>query len=897
MKESLCARRDTTIKKRHLIGLLPLFSKRHQDTSVSSCSDTITSISSSSTICNDSSQIPIIRAKRPIAIPDYARLGKLFLKFQSKPKQRRDLLKEHVAHWFRKSPNDIYFPQLQTTVSFWGLKDAAKEEKKLEFGRFTLLKWWRSLLNNIAIASQDDKCLNEFLEFDFAGPFQYTEWLQFQEHSLVKEYRRLLVASLRLAIEKLNQKAIYSNIISFSAKVLAICYFKIPGVANSLLRALDAPLKMMHSVYTEMTEHCQQRQQYQQQQRMLQSDIQYVFPSFLHSIMTSDKKAYQHCLVNDMDYSKQPLKKSGNWIRRWTSDDSELFFSFYRHYHATLKIYMAARYPNLSQLRLYQRNLLLCVSPGYLCLASYFASKLHLLTQREICSVTNGGVGANNSKNNFFTASTLSPTNSIQLINEPTTGHGKPAFISSVIGKPKPLMMATRRYTECMTWNTIAADPDGLYHDMVNVWLRAVIKRTVLTNPEQVFCLFDILEQTVLELQKFPVKLAYFPIDRPFILQTLNIVLSQCDHTITLLRSLSFIYAHFRFLTVHAALLDTLCNDILMNTFIMERLFLHWGKNVRIFFLRCLVWRVSRVWRTEDVLWSTEVVNETHENRHSRFCNGHQCWLRWSSTCSQTEGLSGEMQAYQQCALETHIKLETLMASFHKHYFSMQRQQSNGHSYAENSIATTTTEQPTNNLSSTLAFLPPCDADQYIQAESCKSSADSEAPFLKSTTLKRKHSVMLKLFNHHHSLVHRLGKEKNTFLQKYNQQDEGLCTVNTTSEEAERIVVREIYAIANRYNIYSLHYSLPLQTATHKSSTEHTRKDISESPFISSIVHCWKYDPTKQVYARKVVDELKEVVNEYQVWLQKAPATLADVALMAPKLFLEWPKNWTFSAA
>lgn len=254
---------------------------------------------------------------------------------------------------------------------------------------------------------------------------------------------------------------------------------------------------MMHSVYTEMTEHCQQRQQYQQQQRMLQSDIQYVFPSFLHSIMTSDKKAYQHCLVNDMDYSKQPLKKSGNWIRRWTSDDSELFFSFYRHYHATLKIYMAARYPNLSQLRLYQRNLLLCVSPGYLCLASYFASKLHLLTQREICSVTNGGVGANNSKNNFFTASTLSPTNSIQLINEPTTGHGKPAFISSVIGKPKPLMMATRRYTECMTWNTIAADPDGLYHDMVNVWLRAVIKRTVLTNPEQVFCMWSWLESGV----------------------------------------------------------------------------------------------------------------------------------------------------------------------------------------------------------------------------------------------------------------------------------------------------------------------------------------------------------------------------------------------------------------
>lgn len=326
---------------------------------------------------------------------------------------------------------------------------------------------------------------------DFLGPSQYTAWLQYQEHALVRDYRRLLVASLRLAIEKLNQKAIYSNMIAFSAKTLAICYFKIPGVAVSLLRALDSPLKMIHSVHKEMTAHCQQQHR-QQQQHMFESDIQYVFPLFLHATMTSDKKAYQHCLLDDsMEDRELPLKRSGNWIRRWTSDDSELFFLFYRYYHTVLKTYMTARYPNLSQLRLYQRNLLLSVSPGYLCLASYFASKLHLLTQREICSVTNGGVGtSNNSKSNSFTASTLSPTDNIQLINEPAaTEHGNTSMlISSIIGKPKPLVMATRRYTECMAWNTVAADPDGLFHDMANVWLRAVIKKTVLTNPEQVFC-------------------------------------------------------------------------------------------------------------------------------------------------------------------------------------------------------------------------------------------------------------------------------------------------------------------------------------------------------------------------------------------------------------------------
>ncbi|KAF1796884.1 hypothetical protein FB192DRAFT_1463098 [Mucor lusitanicus] len=915
MKESLCAHRQNSIKKRHLIDLIPLFSKRHEEqTSVSSCSDTtITSISSSSsTICNNNTAIhhprPIIRAKHPSTIPDYATLRKLYLKFQSKPKHRRDLLKEHVAHWFRKNSNDVYFPQLQTTASsFWGIKDAAKEQRRLEFGRFILTKWWRSLLNNISIATQDDKGLNEFLEFDFLGPSQYTEWLQFQEHALVRDYRRLLVASLRLAIGKLNQKAIYSNIIAFSAKVLAICYFKIPGVAISLLRALDSPLRMMHSVHSEMTAHCQQ---YQQQQRMFESDIQYIFPSFLHTIMTSDRKSYQHCLQDDdMDYSSDlPLRKSGNWIRRWTSDDSELFFLFYRYYHAALKMYMTARYPNLSQLRLYQRNLLLSVSPGYLCLASYFASKLHLLTQREICSVTNGAVGTtNNSKGNCFTASTLSPTNNIQLINEPTTtttGPGKNMLTSSsIIGKPKPLIMATKRYTECMAWNTVAADPDGLFHDMVNVWLRAVIKKTVLTNPEQVFCLFDILEQTVLELQKYPVKLAYFPIDRPFILQTLNIVLSQCDHSITLLRSLSFIYAHFRFLTAQAALLDTLCNGILMNAFILERLLLHWGKNVRIFFLRCLVWRVSRVWGAENVLWSTEIVDELRDKGNSsHFCNGHECWLRWSSKCcsSQQGTNSEEMQAYQQCALEVHIKLETLMASFHKHYASMQGQP-NGHPFAEN-VLVSTAEPPVESFSSDVAFLLPCDASHQYNKSSPSPGANSENPStLKSATLKRKHSVMSKLFKHNHGLlVHRLGKEKNVFSPQQtkfsSQEDEALCTMNMDKQTA----VREIYTIlANGYNIYSLHYPPQWRPAAKvwKSNKQHAahRDVVSESPFITAIINSWSYGPAKQVYATKVVDELKEIVNEYHVWLQRAPANLVDVGFMAPRLFLEWPKSWAFS--
>ncbi|KAK3826517.1 MAG: hypothetical protein JOS17DRAFT_244379 [Linnemannia elongata] len=54
------------------------------------------------------------------------------------------------------------------------------------------------------------------------------------------QYRKMLTQSLQYAIERLNQKGVYSNVITFCAKILALCFFKLPGVAFGLLHALPA---------------------------------------------------------------------------------------------------------------------------------------------------------------------------------------------------------------------------------------------------------------------------------------------------------------------------------------------------------------------------------------------------------------------------------------------------------------------------------------------------------------------------------------------------------------------------------------------------------------------------------------------------------------------------------
>lgn len=241
------------------------------------------------------------------------------------------------------------------------------------------------------------------------------------------------------------------------------------------------------------------------------------------------------------------------------------------------------------------------------------------------------------------------------------------------------------------------------------------------------------------------------------------------------------------------------------------------------------------------------------------------------------------------------------MASFHTRYSNIQGNQ-NHHSSVDKD--TTMSEEPMTHFNSVTAFLPSCNADSFLQtipgnplkqniADYNHHQKDSSS---KLQALKKKHltiifdkgRIMRLLNSRNGSIVQRLDK-KNSVLFKEHDNDEGLCTTSTANKE-EAFGSREVYTVANEYSMYSsLHHSLK--------SSGHEEKEISQSPFISSIVHSWKYKHTNQVYAKKAIVELKEIVNEYHAWLQKTPKLSAEVAFIAPSLFLEWPKNWSFSAA
>ncbi|KAI7876826.1 DUF1765-domain-containing protein [Lichtheimia hyalospora FSU 10163] len=694
---------------------------------------------------------------------DYSSLRKAFTKFQNKPKQRHTILRQHVIPWLQKADtssssssstgekrgvhhikstmttNDTGMDQqsnnkmFANNQGFWSQKanviisgaqqHLAKEHRDdVSTGRIMLLRWWRVLMNNIPHVPHTERpiyleCIidimarYEFIEYDKTTANDYNQWCSNNNNNqhhpsagpALDEYRHLLIGTLRYAISKLNQKAIYANMVAFSSKVLAMCFFKIPCVAAILLQALRVrphTIKQLRSEMGHSTDDCTMH---------MRESLLPVFGCHLHALMTADPRCYASVIQKSCSCKDAPVPLTGNWIRRWQSDDSDLFFSFYRHYHATLGSMLVRAYPSVSTQELHRRNMFLASSPGYVYFAAYFADKINSLLKRQLHQVTTvlhqqcpltttlaTGIQQQPSPSSVWTPTTA-PTTTTSVENERlanpvmsmditkndspppqqqplSTTTGQQQMV--VGGKPRALEMATRKYAECMVW--CATRSHGVFHDMLNVWIRSIIKRVSLTATEAVFCLLDFMDVVLVGLDKnkpCKEKSTRSPVDVPFILHTIHILLAKSDHTINLLRALSFVYSHFAFLTSRAVLLDMLCNRILLEPYVFEKLLLHWSRNVRHFFWRCLFWRVGRVWSHREIKWSQH--QDIQKGKET--CDGHSCFQSWCDDktdpipCYEAlvECIQGqENKAYKRCALEVHILLESMLVSLSQQYDS-----------------------------------------------------------------------------------------------------------------------------------------------------------------------------------------------------------------------------------
>ena len=313
------------------------------------------------------------------------------------------------------------------------------------------------------------------------------------------------------------------------------------------------------------------------------------WPEHLLPLCFDDSRKYTARLAGlyaDFDTEEERdafLFQPGNWLRRWQSDDSELFPAFYRAYHRQLALYLA---PTLGYYEGLDRPLpaaVLLRAPGYAHLATIFAKKCHSYILGSINAVTTS------SATHAFDATESAGLKGSQ--------------------KPPVLETANRRLVETLSTliNTHVMIPDTkngvievegrqLWSSALNLWVKQLVTKTSLYAPKGVFSLFDLLDGVVDppfdpvsgERQLREISL----LDVPHLIHVVRLILTQGEHALTIVKVIAFVFTHWEVLTAVPDDRRELCLDLLLEKKLFERLTLFWSQSVRSYVLRLVVSRL-----------------------------------------------------------------------------------------------------------------------------------------------------------------------------------------------------------------------------------------------------------------------------------------------------------------
>lgn len=225
------------------------------------------------------------------------------------------------------------------------------------------LRWWRVLLTSltlkqhslkpVAISSTDR---NAYLE-GISRIVSRREWFDVDADTYQK-FQSLLTITLDYAIDKAQvMKILPLSISAFVGKVFANAYFHLPLVSDALLFLLNVKQFVFEEA---MSGLCDLKSE---------PSVAQLFPQHLQDFAGMPKLSKRlKFFINSVAPPKHPVKgitdPNGSWVRRWSSSDSDIFNSFFRHYIAICNSYFFDHDESLVVSSKFDYDTLLFNAPG-----------------------------------------------------------------------------------------------------------------------------------------------------------------------------------------------------------------------------------------------------------------------------------------------------------------------------------------------------------------------------------------------------------------------------------------------------------------------------------------------------------------------------------------------------
>ncbi|WVF70746.1 hypothetical protein IAT40_005540 [Kwoniella sp. CBS 6097] len=406
------------------------------------------------------------------------------------------------------------------------------------------------------------------------------------ERSLQHQARftSMMIKCMTFVMSKLGAKGVFHNTLLFSGRFLAFAFFRIPHVGEQLVTVLQPPKGALMRFTRGILMGAPQ------------CPVKPDYPQHLAPLCFDNSKSYTVRLASiSAEFPSEEerdafLFQPGNWLRRWQSDDSELFPAFYRAYHRQLANYLGPVVQYYETLNRPVPASVLLRAPGYAHLATIFAKKCHSYILGSVNAVT-----TSSSSTNFEATETA-------------------GFRGSQ--KPPVLETANRRLVETISTfanlrvmipdnrngRVIECDGTQLWTDMIDVWTKNLISKTSLYAPKGVFSLFDLLDGIVdppYEITNGPQPI-YSLLDVPHLIYVIRMILTEGEHALTLVKVIAFVFTHWEVLTARAEDRKELCLELLLQKELFERLLLFWSQSVRSYVLRLVVFRLGHLHTTKE---------------------------------------------------------------------------------------------------------------------------------------------------------------------------------------------------------------------------------------------------------------------------------------------------------
>ena len=404
-------------------------------------------------------------------------------------------------------------------------------------------------------------------------------------------FRHLMVEIMTYVLGKLSGKGVFHNTLLFAGRMLAFAFFRIEGIAFQLLAALPTkPIVLMR--------FARASREYSASDNGID---QVAYPEHLRQLQFDNSRQYINRITSYVpDYATYEEDeafhfKSGNWLRRWQSDDSELFPAFYKAYHRNLATYMADAIQSAEARGTTLPASVLMSAPGYAHLAAVYATKTHSYI-----------VGAVNAVTTTSAATSFTADESLGL-----RGNAKPPVLETANRRLTEIILNLANshiFVQTKNGSVLECEGAELWSSMIDIWVKYLISRTSLYSPRGVFCLFDLLDGVVTPpydpianpVMDAKALLESSLMDIPHLVSVLRLVLTETDHHLTLAKCITFIWTHYDTICANVKHREALCINLLLDHEIFERLMLFWSQSVRSYVLRLVVFRLGHVSTTPE---------------------------------------------------------------------------------------------------------------------------------------------------------------------------------------------------------------------------------------------------------------------------------------------------------